>query len=153
MEIAPLVLGGIDLAAVPDLCGDQMEWVDQFDWDPVAQVQDRSLKGALIIQEGVKLYGRPITLASNGGAWFTLETVRALEALRDQPGIVMPLTLQDGSEHFVTWNRAEGSPLQATQVFRRSNPSPDCEYELTLRLITVAPPPAPPPDPEPDPEP
>ncbi|WP_296276564.1 hypothetical protein [Pseudomonas sp. UBA7530] len=152
MPIAPLVLGDIDLAEDPKLCGDQMEWVDQFDWDPVAQEQERSLTGALIIQEGVKLYGRPITLASNGGAWFTLATVRALEALRDQPGIVMPLTLQDGSQHYVTWNRAAGAPVQAVQVFRKPNPEPEWEYELTLRLITVAPLP-PDPEPEPDPEP
>lgn len=147
MTISPLVLGGIDLAEDPRLCGDQMEWVDQFAWDPVAQEQERTLTGSLIIQEGVKLYGRPITLASNGGAWFTHTTVLALEALRDQPGIVMPLKLQDGSEHFVTWNRMDGAPVQAAQVFRTVVPSADWLYELTLRLITVAPPP------EPDPEP
>ena len=137
----------------PDLGGDQMEWVDEFDWDPVEQVQERSLNGALIIQEGVKLYGRPITLSSNGGAWFTLATVRQLEALRDQPGKVMLLTLPTGERHHVTWNRAAGAPVQATPLFRAVAPGPDWLYELTLRLITVAPPPDPDPDPEPDPEP
>lgn len=146
-----LTLDGIDLAADPDLGGEQMEWVDEYDWDPVEQVQERSLNGALIIQEGVKLYGRPITLSSNGGAWFRLETVRQLEALRDQPGKVMLLTLPTGAQHYVTWNRAAGAPVQATPLFRTVNPGPDWLYELTLRLITVAPPPDP--DPEPDPEP
>ncbi len=138
-----LTLDSVDLAADPALGGDQMEWVDEWDWDTVAQEQERTLSGVLVIQEGVKLYGRPITLSSNGGAWFTLATVRQLEALRDQIGIVMLLTLPTGAQHYVTWNRAAGAPVQAAPLFRTVNPGPDWLYELTLRLITVAPPPAP----------
>lgn len=143
----PLTLDSVDLAADPDLCGEQMEWVDEWEWDPVAQEQERTLSGALVIQEGAKLHGRPITLSSNGGAWFTLATVRALEALRDQIGIRMLLTLTTGDQHYVTWNRAAGAPVQASPLFRTVNPGPDWLYELTLRLITVAPPPDPVPDP------
>lgn len=134
-------LATVDLAADPDLGGEQIEWTDEWEWDPVAQEQERSLSGALIFQEGVKRYGRPITLASNGGAWFTLATVRALEALRDQSGIVMLLTLPNGEEHHVTWNRVDGSPLLAKPLHRIVAPGPDWLYELTLKLITVAPPP------------
>ncbi|HCR1765151.1 TPA: hypothetical protein ONB22_005849, partial [Pseudomonas aeruginosa] len=47
--------------------GDQFEWVDEFTWDAVAQEQERSLTGALLVQEGTKLHGRPITLRSGGG--------------------------------------------------------------------------------------
>ena len=143
----PLTLGAVDLAADPDLAGDQMEWVDEFDWDTITQSQERGLTGALLIQEGVKLHGRPITLQSNGGAWFTLATVRALEALRDQPGAVMQLVLPRGDQYWVTWNRENGSPLAAKQVIR-SQDMADTVYELTLRLITVAAPPGPEPDPE-----
>ncbi|MFB8828331.1 hypothetical protein ACE0DR_00960 [Azotobacter sp. CWF10] len=31
---------------------DQFEWVDEFEWDAVAQEQERSVSGALLIQEG-----------------------------------------------------------------------------------------------------
>lgn len=144
-------LDTVDLAADPDLGGEQIEWTDEWEWDPVAQEQERSLTGALIVQEGVKRYGRPITLASNGGAWFTLATVRALEALRDQSGIVMLLTLPSGDEHYVTWNRVDGSPLQAKPLHRIVAPGPYWLYELTLKLITVAPPPDPAPEPDPEP--
>lgn len=136
----PLILDGLDLSADPQLGGDQMEWVDEFQWDAVAQDQQRSLSGALIIQEGGKLYGRPITLSSNGGAWFTLATVRALEAKRDTAQKIMPLTLPDGREFYVTWNRTDGAPVEASPLFRTVAPSPDWLHELTLRLITVAPP-------------
>lgn len=144
----PLILADIDLSANPALGGEQMEWVDEYEWDVIEQTQERSLTGVLMIQQGVKLYGRPITLQSNGGAWFTLATVRALEALRDQLGIIMSLTLPRGDQHYVTWNRDDGPPLKAVQLFRELDPA-GTDYELTLRLITVAPPPEPEPDPEP----
>lgn len=135
-----LSLGSVDLAADPDLGGEQLQWTDEHEWDPVEQGQERSLGGALVIQEGVKLYGRPITLASNDGAWFTQATVAALQGLRDQPGIVMLLTLPGGQTHHVTWNRAAGAPVEAVPLYRRVVYRPDDLFTLTLRLITVAPP-------------
>ena len=136
-----MMLDSIDLGEQYDLGGDQLEWVDEFDWDAVAQEQDRSLAGTLFVQEGVKVHGRPITLASNGAAWFPLSLVRQLEILRDQPGRVMPLTLPDGREFYVIFNRANGAALEAKPLWRLVNPGADALYELTLRLITVAPPP------------
>lgn len=118
---------------------DQFEWADEFDWDPVAQEQERSLTGALLVQEGVKLHGRPITLKSSGGVWTPLSVVRQLEALRDQRLKVMPLVLPDGREFSVIFNRSSGAPLKASQVFRTANPSPDEDYDVEISLITVAP--------------
>lgn len=135
-----LTLDNLDLADNPTLGGEQLDWTDEWDWDPVEQTQDRSLSGALIVQEGVKLFGRPITLSSNGGAWFTLAKVRALEAKAATPGAVMLLTLPTGATHHVTWNRSAGPSVQASPLFRQVNPADDWLYELTLRLITVAPP-------------
>lgn len=122
---------------------DQFEWVDEFEWDAIAQEQERSITGALLVQEGVKLHGRPITLQSNGGVWTPLSVVRQLEILRDQPGRVMLLRLPDGREFHVIFNRADGAPLVAKPLFRRVNPGADWLYEVDLRLITVAPPPNP----------
>jgi len=144
-----LTLDGIDLADNPDLGGEQMEWVDEWDWNAVEQEQERSLSGALIIQEGLKLYGRPITLSSNGGAWFTLAKIRELEAAAAAAAAVHLLTLPTGAQHYVTWNRAAGPAVQARPIHRTVNPGPDWLYELTLRLITVAPPPIPDPNLEP----
>jgi len=129
-----MILDSIDL-------DDQFEWVDEFEWDAIAQEQERSITGALLVQEGVKVHGRPITLQSNGGAWTPLSVVRQLEILRDQPGRVMPLTLPDGREFHVIFNRVESAPLTAKPVFRRVNPDADWLYEVDLRLITVASPP------------
>lgn len=118
----------------------QHQWTDEFEWDAVEQEQSRSLNGKLIVQEGVKLYGRPVTLEANEGAWTPLSTVRALEALRDERGRVMLLELPDGRSEYVIFNRGNGAALQAQQLFRLVNPPLDDLFELTLRLITVAPP-------------
>lgn len=138
-----LTLDGVDLADNPDLGGEQLEWTDEWEWNAIEQEQDRSLTGALMVQEGVKLYGRPITLSSNGGAWFTLAKVRELESMASVLLKVMLLTLPTGAQHYVTWNRAAGPAVQAVPLERLVNPGPDWLHELTLRLITVAPPPDP----------
>ena len=135
-----MMLDSIQLDEQYDLAGDQLEWVDEFEWDAVAQEQERSLAGNLIVQEGIKVHGRPITLSSNGAAWFELSLVRQLEILRDQPGRVMLLVLPDGREFWVVFNRANGAALEAKPLWRQVNPGADALYELTLRLLTVAPP-------------
>ena len=119
---------------------DQFEWIDEFDWSAVAQESERSLGGQLLVQGGQKIYGRPITLASNGGVWTELQTVRALEVLRDQFGRVMPLQLPDGREFSVIFNHEAGPPLQCTPIERQVNPAATALYEITIRLITVEPP-------------
>lgn len=121
--------------------GDQLEWVDEFTWDAVAQEQERSLGGQLLVQEGLKIHGRPITLRSGGGEWTPLSVVRQLEVLRDQRLRVMPLVLPDGRSFSVIFNRADGAPLEAEPLFRTVVPQPDDDYLITVRLITVAPPP------------
>jgi len=130
-----MMLDGIEL-------DDQFEWTDEYDWDAVAQEQERSITGALLVQEGTKLHGRPITLKANGGVWTPLSVVRQLEALRDQSLRVMDLVLPDGRTFSVIFNRAGGTPpLKASQVFRTVNPAPDEIYDVEISLITVAPPP------------
>lgn len=136
----PMTLDSLDLAADPTLGGDQLEWTDEFDWTPIAQEQERSLTGALLVQQGSKLHGRPITLKSNGGAWFRLDTVRSLEVLRDIPGKVMPLELPDGRTFSVIFEHSNGAPLKATPLWRQVAPGADYLYEIELHLITVAPP-------------
>lgn len=123
---------------------DQFEWADEFEWDAVGQERERSITGHLLVQEALKVHGRPITLRSNGGVWTPLSVVRQLEVLRDQLGKVMHLVLPDGREFYVMWRRAEGeAPLEALPLFREVNPAAEADLEVTLRFFTVAPPPPP----------
>ncbi len=135
-----MILDSLDLNADPAWGGDQLEWVDEWDWTPIAQEQERGLTGTLLVQQGVKRHGRPITLKSNGACWFPLAVVRALEVLRDQPGRVMPLRLPDGREFHVIFDHSQNAPLKATPLFRQVAPDADYPFEVELYLLSVAPP-------------
>lgn len=57
-----------------------MRWEDEFSWNKVAQAApQRTLSGGLVIQQGIKANGRPITLS---GDWVWLD-LRSLRTLRD----------------------------------------------------------------------
>lgn len=126
-----ILLDGIELDA-------DLEWTDEFSWTAVGQEQARSVSGVLLVQHGAKQHGRPITLASNGGAWVPLSTVRSLELLRDQPGRVMHLQLLDGRQFDVIFDHSSAAPLEATPVFRHAAPAADYPHEIVLKLLTVA---------------
>jgi hypothetical protein len=66
------VLAGISLDA-------DMTWVDEFNWPTVIRSTEYSLTGALIVDSGQRLAGRPITLQGDqSGGWITRSTVDAL---------------------------------------------------------------------------
>ncbi|MCY1373648.1 hypothetical protein D9M69_609360 [compost metagenome] len=107
----------------------------------MAQERERTITGHLVVQGGVKVHGRPITLRAAGGAWTPLSVVRQLEVLRDQVSRVMHLVLPDSREFYVMWRRVGGEPpLEAVPVFREVNPALDADMDVTLRFFTVAPP-------------
>lgn len=126
-----MILDGINL-------GD-LFWQDEYAWDAIGQEIERSVGGQLLVQQGLKHHGRPVTLVSQGGAWTSLETVRSLELLRDTLNKTMLLQLPDGRSFSVIFNR-ESSPLEAEPLFRHVNPSLTHQYEITIRLLTVEPP-------------
>lgn len=118
---------------------DQLQWVNEFEHDAVAQTQERSITGKLLLQYAAAplLHGREIDLRSNGGVWTPLSVVHQLEAMRDEPGRTMLLTLADGRQFHVIFNRASGPPLTVTPVEREAYATPDSAYFVDLRLITV----------------
>lgn len=118
-----------------------LRWSDEFDWSPLAQATEYSLTGALIVHQGEKQAGRPITL--EGGkdfAWLTRTEVAALKALLDA-GEEMTLTLHDSRAFIVL--PANDAPLAvaALPIVKDSgpaNPSNGTRYVLeSLSLIEV----------------
>ncbi|WP_286694079.1 hypothetical protein [Spongiibacter sp. UBA1325] len=112
-----------------------LQWVDEFAWSAVEQQKDYSLTGAVIVQQGVKQKGRPITLQSNGGAWIKRSTLKALQAFYDTPDQVFELDLW-GEIYAVQFERPDG--LGADEVLRQADPDPDHYYTITLKLFEVA---------------
>jgi hypothetical protein len=125
-----MILGGVDIT-------DNFVWSDEFNYNQVEQSQERSLTGGLIVQSGSKRYGRPITL---GPSWLPRATVDALYAL-EVSTTAMDLTLADGREFSVVFDRSRGAALDAKQVhdYVCAANDPDWNYLVTIRLLTVEP--------------
>ncbi len=114
---------------------DNLTWPDEFQFNQVEQTQDRSLTGGMIIQEGAKLYGRPITLEG----WLPRSTVDALYTMEAQAGQVMTLTLADDREFSVVFDRSRGRAVEAEPLhqYTKASQAPEWQYNATLRLLTV----------------
>ena len=117
---------------------DDLLWINEFDWNPVAQTTERSLSGALLVQEGQLSHGRSVVLSGNGEAgWVSRRTVKSLYALSKVANKTMSLTLPDGRQFSVIFDRANGSGLETRQLIPFAYPDDDDLYLVTLRLITV----------------
>lgn len=82
--VITLTVGGTALDLDPDLY-----WRDEFDWYAIEQSAERGLTGALIVDEGVRLDGRPITLTppDDNAAWMPRAVLTQLQAWEAQPGL------------------------------------------------------------------
>ncbi|GAA4648725.1 hypothetical protein GCM10023116_09960 [Kistimonas scapharcae] len=118
---------------------DDLLWVNEYQWQPVAQETERTLTGALLVQEQAKLYGREIELLGEQSGWVTRTTVDALKTLEAEAGKVMTLTLPDTRIFQVIFDRSNGAAVEAQQVLPYAYPDNDYLYSLTVRLLTVAP--------------
>lgn len=112
-------------------------WVDEFDWQPVQYVSRYSVGGALLVNSGKRLTGRPITLV--GGetwAWVQRSVVLALQTLSEIESPQMTLVYR-GTSYPVTW-APNGAPLAAEPIIDYADPGSTDDYAVTLRLITRA---------------
>lgn len=115
-----------------------MVWEDEFAWDKVQRAASYSVTGALILDVGTKLAGRPITLTGQVDAgWIKRQSLRALYALAEgDPAARHTLTLADGRSFTVTF-APDGAPIVATLIGRPELPPAEWPYYITLRLIEV----------------
>ena len=74
---------------------DRLQWTDEYDWSPVQQSAEYSTTGALLLDVGIKLAGRPITLqGTDTAAWISRTTCDSLRAWAVLPGITLALTVR-----------------------------------------------------------
>lgn len=110
---------------------DDLQWIDEFDWSEVEQSKEYSLTGALIIQQGVKAKGRPITLQSNGAAWVTRSVVEALQAFYNAPDKTFTLTIHS-TDYSFQFERPGG--LKASEVLRRARHVQGADHFFTIEI-------------------
>ena len=116
-------------------------WSDEFDWKPIEQKQERAINGALIIQEGKKLTGRPITLIPpvQGVGWIKrkhLRTILEWSALGEQFVIEFEY-LHDQRRFNVIFNHEAGA-IEAKPVKEHPTVSEEDYYIVTMRFTEVS---------------
>ena len=100
---------------------------------------DRSLTGALLVQEQSKSFGRPIELSGGeDSAWVARSVVVNMLALSQIANKVMILTPPDLRQYSVIFDRSSGSPIEARQILPYAYPGDDYQYSLIVRLLTVS---------------
>lgn len=92
---------GYDVVLPKDL-----EWTDEFSWNPVSQDIKNTLTGGLVIHEHKLQYGRPITLtAKDDMGWVKRPIIKTLHDMVQETGLVMTLDFVKASynQDLDTW--------------------------------------------------
>ncbi|MGB5886507.1 MAG: hypothetical protein WBG77_07215 [Acinetobacter venetianus] len=114
---------------------------DEFNWKPVEQNQEYSVDGTLIVQEGKKKSGRPITLLSKTEkqGWIkraVLSVIQDWSALQDEQFTLVFEYPHDTRQFNVIFNHADGA-IEADPVRGVPAISDGDFYRATLRFIEV----------------
>jgi hypothetical protein len=113
-----------------------MVWTDELTWPTVIKSTEYTLTGALVVDSGQRLAGRPITLAGGDDhGWITRATIDALRTLASALPGEFVLTLADARSFNVVF--APEDALQAEPVFPVADPGADWWYVATVKLIEV----------------
>lgn len=119
-----------------------LEWPNRIIGWAVGQDVQTAVTGALIVQEGTRQAGRPITLASgnDGNEWHGIVDYAVAQALlaAANAGGVYTLTIPtvDGTEvHTVRWDAAD--PITARELIKVYPPGPQDWWAITLKFIVV----------------
>ena len=117
---------------LPDL----LRWTDEHDWSPLSQASPQySLGGAVIVQQGSKLAGRPVTLGGEDDHnWLKRETLATLHEWAAVPELEMTLDYH-GSTYTVIFRKHEQARA-ATPVWWTNDEDSDW-YRAEIRLMTL----------------
>lgn len=116
-----------------------LQWIDEFSWSRVQQAREYSLTGALLLDEGEKQSGQPITLqpSDESSAWMSRGLARQLKAWSEEAERVFTLSI-NGQSFDVAFRVDEDQPgVTATPVVFFSDPDDGDDFAVTLRFITV----------------
>lgn len=115
----------------------QFVWDDEFDWTPLAQSKPvYTLTGAMDIQQGTKLAGRPITLKGDD-VWISRGDLLTLQDWASVPELILQLIHPDGRQFNVIFDNPailNVKQVLITQPFDNSNQD---WYQANLMFLTV----------------
>ncbi len=129
-----MILGdGVTSITLPD----DLEWSDEYAWSAVEQSAEYGVTGALVVDVGARLKGRPITLTGRDYAWVTRATLELLRALANTPGLALTLTLADARAFNVMFRLQDGPGVEAAAVRFAAPMAADDVYTITLNLMEI----------------
>jgi len=123
----------VDAIEIPD----DLHWVDEHDWTPIAQTEQFTLTGSLVVDQGAKSAGRPITLTSGEAPKGAAIDGALLTLLKSKvsSGVAMVLYYR-GVSFDVMWRG--NNPITATSLVPElADPDADSLFWITLRFIEV----------------
>ena len=128
-----LAVGATTVTLNPDLF-----WEDENDWHPVEQTSERTITGALVVQAGARIAGRPITLKpeDDSSAVTSLTDLAQLRNWAAVPGQELTLTLR-GVSRSVIFRHHDGAALEARPWIHRSDVQSGDLYLATIRLMEI----------------
>ena len=119
-----------------------LDWIDEFNWSPVQASNHYTITGALVIEQGVKQAGRPITLKSpEDGLGMvprsTLATMRAWASIRGTR-YTLKLERPADTRSFLVEFDLTGGLIEANPARGFTFHDPSEEFYITVRFIEVS---------------
>ncbi|MBX7228424.1 MAG: hypothetical protein K1X48_02310 [Burkholderiaceae bacterium] len=115
-------------------------WSDEFDWSPVEATNTYTLTGSLIIEQGTKQAGRPISLSAEPDmAFVTRATVQTLRNWAAIAGRKFKLVFQypsDTRQFLVVFNHAD-EPISAEPVKGFPGHESNDWFRISLKFLEV----------------
>lgn len=119
---------------------DDMYWIDEFKWQPRVSNSTYSLSGALIVEEGVRLAGRPITLQPPEDlAWIPRAIVSKLRTWASYPSrrFILQFEYPTDTRQFVVIFAPDGEPVESDPVKGFPQHRDDDWFKIKLKFVEV----------------
>lgn len=124
---------------------DGLIWDDELAWQPGVQSSEYALGGGIVIDEGRRTSGRPITLfggrtGTTSWAWMKRSALLTLKTAIDAAGATFTLTLHDARTFSVRPRRSDGPALDAFPlpiVGERAPADPDSDSLYVIERIRL----------------
>ena len=117
---------------------DDLYWADEFGWQPVQQTAERTITGALVIQQATRIAGRSITLRpdSPDAAWISRGVLETLKDWSQIPQCEIIISYR-GIERRVIWRHHDGEVIEATPVIHYADAQSVDWYTATLKFMEI----------------
>ena len=115
----------------------QYYWSDEYEWSPIKQSEPvYTLSGAMDIQQGTMLAGRPITLDSTHARLHRAD-VQLLQGWASVPEMIMTLTHPDGRTFNVMFAATALTDIVDIKNYKPSDKRPDDPMTANIHLMTI----------------